>query len=98
MSDYNCLATYLADSDQIVTLTTMETDESSMQASLHDNLRELENTIPEWEQETQSIHPKWLEHHQSEHLTKDSGCPVCMEEAGSKVNHRRKKTDRHCSI
>ena len=84
--------------DMIVTLTTMETDESSMQASLHDNLRELENAIPEWEQETQSIHPKWLEHHQSGHLTKDSGCPVCMEEAGSKVNHRRKKTDRHPGI
>ena len=98
MCDYNCNATYLAESDQIVTLTAMETDESSMLASLHDNFRELENTVPEWEKETQSIHPKWLEHHQSGHLTKDPGCPVCMEEAGSKVNHRRKKTDRHPGI
>ena len=54
--------------------------------------------MPEWEKETQTIHPKWLEHHQSGHLTKDPGCPVCMEEAGSKVNHRRKKTDRHPGI
>ena len=73
MGDYNCNAKYLADSDQIVTLTAMETDPSSMSASLQDNLRELEHSIPEWEQETQSIHPKWLEHHQSGHLTKGSG-------------------------
>ena len=98
MCDYNCNATYLAESDQIVTLTAMETDESSMLASIHDNFRELENTVPEWEKETQTVHPKWLEHHQSGHLTKDPGCPVCMEEAGSKVNHRRKKTDRHPGI
>ena len=56
------------------------------------------NSVPEWEKETQSIHPKWLEHHQSGHLVKDPGCPVCMEEAGSKVNHRRKKADRHPGI
>ena len=96
--DYNCNATYLAESDQVVTLTAMETDESSMLASIHDNFRELESTVPEREKETQTIHPKWLEHHQSGHLTKDPGCPVCMEEAGSKVNHRRKKTDRHPGI
>ena len=57
--------------------------------------------MPEWEQDTQVVHPKRLEHHQSGHLTKDPGCPVCMEEAGSKINHRRKKGDRspgvmHC--
>ena len=91
MSDYNSNATYLAESDQIVTLTAMETDDPSMLASLQDNLQELVNSVPEWEKETQSIHPKWLEHHQSGHLVKDPGCPVCMEEAGSKVNHRRKK-------
>ena len=34
MGDYNCNAKYLADSDQIVTLTAMETDQSSMSASL----------------------------------------------------------------
>ena len=59
---------------------------------------ELVNSVPEWEKETQSIHPKWIEHHQSGHLVKDPGCPVCMEEAGSKVNHRRKKADRHPGI
>ena len=88
MCEYNAKAKYLAESDQIVTLTSMETDEHSMQASLNDNMQELVNTVPEWEKETQVIHPKWLEHHQSGHLTKDPGCPVCMEEAGSKVNHR----------
>ena len=87
-----------AESDQVVTVPAMETDESSMLATIHDNFRELESTAPEWEKETQTIHPKWLEHHQSGHLAKDPGCPVCMEEAGSKVNHRRKKTDRHPGI
>ena len=34
---------------------------------------------------------------------KDPGCPVCMEEAGSKVNHRRKRGGRspgvmHCDL
>ena len=73
MCDYNCNATYLAESDHAVTLTAMETDESSMLASIHDNFRELETTVPEWEEkETQTIHPKWLEHHQSGHLTQRS--------------------------
>ena len=58
-----------------------------MLASIHDNLQEPVSSVPEWEKETQSIHPKWIEHHQSGHLVKDPGCPVCMEEAGSKVNH-----------
>ena len=95
---YNCNATYLAESDQVVTLIAMETDEPSMLASIHDNFRELEGTVPAWETDTQCVHPKWLEHHQFGHLTKDSGCPVCMEEAGSKVSRRRKKTDRHPGI
>ena len=102
LSDYNVNAKYLAESDQIVTLNSMET-ECSVNASLNDNFHELEKTVPEWDQETQVIHPKWLEHHQSGHLTKDPGCPACMEEAGSKVNHRRKKGDcspgvMHCDL
>ena len=64
-----------------------------MNASLNDNFQELDKSVPEWDKETQAIHPKWLEHHQSGHLTKDPGCPVCMEEAGSKINHRRKRGD-----
>ena len=78
MCDYNVNATYLAESDQIVTLNSMETEERSVQAGLSDNFQELVNTVPEWDQETQVIHPKWLEHYQSGHLTKDPGCPVCM--------------------
>ena len=98
MSEYNSNATYLADSDQIITLNAMETDDISILASLRDNLQELEHSVPEWEPETQSIYPKWLEHHQSGHLVKDPSCPVCMEEAGSKINHRRKYADRHPGI
>ena len=98
MSDYNSSAKYLADSDQIITLNAMETDDISTCASLRDNLQELVNSVPEWEPETQSVNPKWLEHHQSGHLTKDPTCPICMEEAGSKINHRRKYADRHPGI
>ena len=61
-------------------------------------MQELMHSIPEWESETQSVNPKWLEHHHSGHLTKDPSCPVCMEEAGSKINHRRKHADRHPGI
>ena len=98
-----CLTTtlmlkYLADSDQVVTLQSMETDEFSTCASLRDNMQELMHSIPEWEAETQSVNPKWLEHHHSGHLSKDPSCPVCMEEAGSKINHRRKHADRHPGI
>ena len=98
MSDYNSNATYLADCDQVITLNAMETDDISASASLRDNLQELVNSVPEWEPETQSINPKWLEHHQSGHLVKDLTFPVCMEEAGSKINHRRKHADRHPGV
>ena len=98
MSDYNSNAIYLAESDQVITLQAMETDELSTCASLRDNMQELMHSIPEWESETQTVNPKWLEHHQSGHLTKDPNCPVCMEEAGSKINHRRKNADRHPGI
>ena len=98
MSDYNSNASYLAESDQVITLQSMETDETSMSTSLRDNMQELIHSIPEWESDTQTINPKWLEHHQSGHLTKDPTCPVCMEEAGSKINHRRKNADRHPGI
>ena len=98
MSEYNSKATYLAESDQIMTLNAIEIEETSASASLRDNLQELVNSVPEWEPESQTINPKWLEHHQSGHLVKDPSCPVCMEEAGSKVNHRRKHGDRHPGI
>ena len=103
LSDYNVNGKYLAESDQVVTVNSIETEECSANASLNDNFQELEKTVPEWDQDTQTIHPKWFEHHQSGHLTKDPGCPVCMEEAGSKINHRRKKGDQspgvmHCDL
>ena len=103
MGDYNVYAENLAESDDIVAMQYIENDEYGAAASLNDNFQELEKTCPEWEKETKVIHPKWLEHHQSGHLTKDPSCPVCMEEAGSKVKHRRKKGDRgpgvmHCGL
>ena len=42
---------------------------------------------------TEAVHPKWIEHRQSGHLTKDKNCAVCVEEAGSRVGHWRKKAD-----
>ena len=48
MSDYNSKARYLAESDQIVTLNAMETEDTSASASLRDNLQELVSSVPEW--------------------------------------------------
>ena len=103
LGEYNVYAENVAESDDIVTMQFVEADEYSATASLNDNFQELEKTVPEWEQDTKVVHPKWLEHHQSGQLAKDPGCPVCMEEAGSKINPRRKKGDRspgvmHCDL
>ena len=73
-------------------------DEFSVALSLNDNFQEFENACPEWQQDTLSIHPKWIEHHQSGRLTKDASCPVCMEAAGSKVAHMRRKGDRQPGV
>ena len=78
--------------DNIVTVQNAETDEFNL--SINDNFQELENACPQWQQNTSAIYPKWLEHHQSRHLNKDPNCPVSMEEAGSRIAHRRKKGDR----
>ena len=82
MSEYNSKATYLAESDQIMTLNEMKTEDISDSASLRDNLQELVNSVPEWEPESQSINPKWLEHHQSGHLVKDPSCPILHGRSG----------------
>ena len=101
--DFNVSAENLVESDDFVTVQNIEIDEYSAAASLNDNFQELGKACPEWDKETTAIHPKWLEHHQSGHLTKDPSCPVCMEEAESKVNHRCRKGDRnpgimHCDL
>ena len=100
LSDFNVNAVNLADSDDIVTMQYLERDDYNAAASLNDNFQELEKACPEWEPDTRATHPKWL---QSGHLVKDLTCPVCMEEAGSKINHCRKKGDRspgvmHCDL
>ena len=84
----------LLEEDNIVTGQNAEMDEFNLSLSLNDNFQELENACPQWQQEASQYIPKWLEHHQAGHLTKDQNCPVCMEEAGSRVAHRRKKGDR----
>ena len=51
LSDYNVNAKCLADSDKVVTLDSIETEEHSANASLSDNFQELEKTVPEWDQD-----------------------------------------------
>ena len=88
----------MLEEDNIVTVQHAEMDEFSLSLPLNDNFQELKSACPEWQQDTQAVHPKWIEHHQSGHLTKDASCPVCMEEAGSKVAHGRKKGDRQSGV
>ena len=85
--NFNATVENLIESDNIVTVQHMETDQFNVALTLDDNFQELETACPEWQQDTKAMHPQWLERHQSGHLTKDPGCPVCMEEAGSKVSH-----------
>ena len=47
MCDYHCNATYLAESDQVVTMTTMETDESSMLSSLLASMTTFASSSPQ---------------------------------------------------
>ena len=69
-------------------------DEDNLSVSIDENLKELENACPSWQPNTEVVHPKWIERHQSGHLAKDKNCPVCVEEAGSRVAHSRRKADR----
>ena len=92
--DCNANVAHLLEDDNIVTLENDVTDEYDLSASIKDNFKELESARPEWQPDTQAVHPKWLEHHESGHLTKDKNCPICVEGAGSKVAHWRKKGDR----
>ena len=96
--DFNANVANLLEEDNIVTVENAETDEYNLSASINDNFKELESACPEWQPDTQAVHPKWLEHHQSGHLTKDKNCPACVEEAGSRVAHWRKKGDRQTGV
>ena len=93
--DFNANVANLLEDDNIVTVENTETDEYNLSPSSSDNVKELESAhpeaCPEWQLGTQVVHPKWLEHHQSGHLTKDKNCQVCVEETGSGVAHWRKK-------
>ena len=89
LGDYNVYAENLAESDDIVTLNSIEADECSATASLNDNFQELKKTFPEWDQDTKAIHPQWLEHHQSGHLTKGPGCPACMGQQDQSLSKER---------
>ena len=96
--EFNESVANLLEEDNIVIAQKAETDEFNLSWPLSYNFQELENACPEWQQGTHSILPKWLEHHQSRHLTKNQQCPTCMEEAGSKVAHKRKRGDRQPGV
>ena len=80
----NCMS-----EDNVVTVEETVVDEHN---------KELDNACPLWEKNTETINPKWLEHHQSGHLAKDKTCPVCLEESGGRVAHWRKKGDRQTRV
>ena len=85
----------LANEDNILTVYEATMDNANACTSIDDNFRELDNACPSWEQNTEAVNPKWLEHHQTGHLIKDKTCPICIEESGGRVAHWRKKGDRH---
>ena len=101
---FNKAVENLIESDDIVTIQNAEADEYNLTLSLNDNFQELEKACPEWQEGTRKQYiQNGLKRHQSGHPTKDPGCPVCMEEAGSKVSHCRRKGDRqpgimHCDL
>ena len=47
-SDYNVNAEHLEESDNVVTLNSIEIDEYLANASRNDNFQELKKTVPEW--------------------------------------------------
>ena len=92
--DFNANLANLVKEDKIVTVKNAAEDEYNLSASIDENFKELEIACPSWDTNTEAVHPKWLEHQQSGHLTKDKNCPVCVEEARSRVDHWRKKANR----
>ena len=70
-------------------------DEHNLSASVDENFKGLENACPSWEHaDTQAVNPKWIEHHQYGHLTKDKNCPVCEKKLAAGWPNWRKKADR----
>ena len=98
LAEFNETFENVLEESNIVTVENAAIVEFNVAASLNDNFQELEIACPEWYQDTKAVHPQWIEHHQSRRLTKDASCPVCMEEAGSKVAHRHKKGDRQPGV
>ena len=66
--DFNANVANLLEDDNIVIVENATTDEYNLSPSISDNFKELESACPEWQPDTQAVHPKWLEHHQSGHL------------------------------
>ena len=93
LADFNADFANLVEGVHIVTADNATVDEDHACASVNDSFKDLENAFPSWEPNTEVINPKWSEHHQSGHLVKDKTCPICVEEAGSRVAHWRKKRD-----
>ena len=93
LADFNANLVDLLEEDNIRTVENAAVDKYNLSVSIDENFKELENACPAWQPNTKAVHPKWIEHHQSGHLTKDKNCPVCVKEAGSRVAHWRKKGD-----
>ena len=87
LADLNANVVNLLEDDNIVTVENAMTDEYNFSTSVDENFKELESARPSWQPNTEAVHPKRLEHHQSGHVTKDKKCPVCVEEAGIRMAH-----------
>ena len=94
--DFNANLVNLIEEDNNVTVKNAVVDEYNLSVSVDENSRSW-GACPSWQQpkyrscqsEVARTSPIW-----KGHLTKDKNCPVCVEEAGSRVAHWRKKADR----
>ena len=98
LADLHATFVDLVNEHNIVTVEATVVDEHSASVSIDENIKELDNACLSWEQHTETINPKCLEHHQSGHLVKDKTCPICIEESGSRVAHWRKQGDRQTGV
>ena len=83
--DFNANLANLVEEDNVVTVENAVVDEYNLCPCVDENFKEVDNSCPSWEPNTEAVHPKWIEHHQSGCLTKDKNCPICVEEAGRRV-------------
>ena len=102
--DFNANVVSLFEDDNIVTVENAEADEFNLSPSINDNFKQLEGACPEWQTDTQTFIPRGsniinpgisLKTRTAQSVW---NCPVCMEEAGSRVDNWRKKGDRQPGV